>query len=279
MEPGGRSESDVSLRADERPNSATLPSTLTDDGGGHGGPTQGMNSFKIGTSAEDAQNKVDSQAPPPPPDLELILDEVSKPAADWTAFRVGGATTPAPRSGMEGRRRTLRKDIPFPEVTELASLVAEVADDECAAAVLDHMVKTHGLAFGWTSAVLFEAASCGSHGRSGKTSSLFLAATASWTWCCKGGRDSVEMSVVLNNPTGFRLFLVAATVRAAPCRCARAISPARLGAYHRRRGVDVAIGVGVVYRAWSSASLPLRRLPGLPAAMPGAQKCLLVSFS
>ena len=69
------------------PNSATLPSTLTDDGGGHGGPTQGMNSFKIGTSAEDAQNKVDSQAPPPPPDLELIPDEVQKPAPDWTAFR------------------------------------------------------------------------------------------------------------------------------------------------------------------------------------------------
>ena len=40
--------------------------------------------------------------------------------------------------------KTLRKDIPFPEVTELAALVAEVADDECAAAVLDHMVTTHG---------------------------------------------------------------------------------------------------------------------------------------
>ena len=34
-------------------------------------------------------------------------------------------------------------------MTELASLVAEVADDECAAAVLDHMVKTHGRS-GWT---------------------------------------------------------------------------------------------------------------------------------
>ena len=65
-------------------------STLTDDGGGHGGPTQGMNSFKIGTSAEDAQNKVDSQAPPPPPDLELI-PRGEKPAADWTAF--GSACT------------------------------------------------------------------------------------------------------------------------------------------------------------------------------------------
>ena len=127
------------------PNSATLPSTLTDDGGGHGGPTQGMNSFKIGTSAEDAQNKVDSQAPPPPPDLELIPDEVQKPAADWTAFRVGVRYDP-PLLALEwkGDGKTLRKDIPFPEVTELASLVAEVADDECAAAVLDHMVKTHG---------------------------------------------------------------------------------------------------------------------------------------
>jgi hypothetical protein len=127
------------------PNSATLPSTLTDDGGGHGGPTQGMNSFKIGTSAEDAQNKVDSQAPPPPPDLELIPDEVQKPAADWTAFRVGVRYDP-PLLALEwkGDGKTLRKDIPFPEVTELAALVAEVADDECAAAVLDHMVKTHG---------------------------------------------------------------------------------------------------------------------------------------
>ena len=128
------------------PNSATLPSTLTDDGGGHGGPTTGgMNSFKIGTSAEDAQNKVDSQAPPPPPDLELIPDEVSKPAADWTAFRVGVRYDP-PLLALEwkGDEKTLRKDIPFPEVTELAALVAEVADDECAAAVLDHMVKTHG---------------------------------------------------------------------------------------------------------------------------------------
>ena len=46
------------------PNSATLPSTLTDDGGGHGGPTQGMNSFKIGTSAEDADD-ADVRAPAP----------------------------------------------------------------------------------------------------------------------------------------------------------------------------------------------------------------------
>ena len=76
---------------------------------------KGMNSFKIGTSAEDAQNKVDSQAPPPPPDLELIPDEVQKPAADWTAFRVGVRYDP-PLLALEwkGDGKTLRKDIPFP---------------------------------------------------------------------------------------------------------------------------------------------------------------------
>merc|ERR1712072_954871 len=119
MEPWWPLGESVQVCEQTAPNSATLPSTLTDDGG-HG-PTQGMNSFKIGTSAEDAQNKVDSQAPPPPPDLELIPDEVQKPAEDWTAFRVG-----------------VRYDPP------LLALVAEVADDECTAAVLDHMVTTHG---------------------------------------------------------------------------------------------------------------------------------------
>ena len=73
------------------------------------------------------------------------MAEVAKPAADWTAFRVGVRYDP-PLLALEwkGDEKTLRKDIPFPEVTELAALVAEVADDECAAAVLDHMVKTHG---------------------------------------------------------------------------------------------------------------------------------------
>jgi hypothetical protein len=144
MEPWWPLGESVQVCEQTAPNSATLPSTLTDDGGGHGGPSQ-MNSFKIGTSAEDAQNKVDSQAPPPPPDLELIPDEVQKPAADWTAFRVGVRYDP-PLLALEwkGDGKTLRKDSPFPEVTELAALVAEVADDECAAAVLDHMVKTHG---------------------------------------------------------------------------------------------------------------------------------------
>ena len=144
MEPWWPLGESVQVCEQTAPNSATLPSTLTDDGGGHGGPSQ-MNSFKIGTSAEDAQNKVDSQAPPPPPDLELIPDEVQKPAEDWTAFRVGVRYDP-PLLALEwkGDDKTLRKDIAFPEVTELAALVAEVADDECAAAVLDHMVTTHG---------------------------------------------------------------------------------------------------------------------------------------
>jgi len=147
MEPWFPLGNNVQVCAQTAPNSATLPSTLTDGMGGHDGPTQDAgSSFKIGTSAEDAQQKVDSQAPPPPPpDLELIPDEVQKPSEAWTAFRVGVRYDP-PLLALEwkGDDKTLRKDIPFPEVTELASLVAEVADDECAAAVLDHMVATHG---------------------------------------------------------------------------------------------------------------------------------------
>ena len=118
------------------PNSATLPSTLTDDGGGHGGPTQGMNSFKIGTSAEDAQNKVDSQAPPPPPDLELIPDEVQKPAADWTAFRVGVRWPPSSRWSGRATASAGRTSVRGPE---LRRLWWRRSPTMAAAAVLDHM--------------------------------------------------------------------------------------------------------------------------------------------
>ena len=203
MEPSGCRATQVCEQT--APNSASLPSTLTDDGGGHGGPTQGMNSFKIGTSAEDAQNKVDSQAPPPPPDLELIPDEVQKPAADWTAFRVGVRYDP-PLLALEwkGDGKTLRKDIPFPEVTELAALVAEVADD--------------GRRRSWTR---------GEDARPSMDRSFSRpACPRPWTRLRGAGLRGDVVGVRSS------LFLVAATVRAAP----PALIVPLLSAYHRRRG-------------------------------------------
>ena len=97
------------------PNSATLPSTLTDDGGGHGGPTQGNELLQDRHECRGRPEQGRLASAAAAARLRINSRRGEKPAADWTAFRVGVRYDP-PLLALEwkGDGKTLRKDIPFP---------------------------------------------------------------------------------------------------------------------------------------------------------------------
>jgi hypothetical protein len=74
-----------------------------------------------------------------------LLKDAELPEPSWTPHRVGIRYDP-PLLALEFKdaaETVLRKDIPFPEVEELAAVVAEIDDDMCALAVLDNLLDKH----------------------------------------------------------------------------------------------------------------------------------------
>ena len=129
------------------PNSCPLPSS-EGDGAGGGGPTQpgtGMQSFGIATGQAAAQEVVSKNTAVAEAAEVTLLKDDELPEPKWTPYRVGIRYDP-PLLALEFKDEAdvvLRKDIPFPEVEELAAVVAEVDDDMCAQAVLDNLLDKH----------------------------------------------------------------------------------------------------------------------------------------
>ena len=129
------------------PNSCALPST-EGDGAGGGGPSlpgAGMQSYSFDTNQEVAQKNVEQANALREAHEVALLKDAELPEPSWTPHRVGIRYDP-PLLALEFKdaaETVLRKDIPFPEVEELAAVVAEIDDDMCALAVLDNLLDKH----------------------------------------------------------------------------------------------------------------------------------------